>query len=247
MSDTTTTKTMEELVMEIPIEKVVQPTIPVDITIGEAADLHRYATEDKEALMARGLNPDLIDELTPRAKFLQDKQSEWNAVYQSALTNTKEWEAKINEASLLQRELKYDFQFALRNNKEALRKLRNIIDGSGNTDLMQDMSDYPKLAAEYSDEFAAINFDNNKLTRADALSHELFDLRDKVDGTKNSSKKQEKQMRDRAYTYLKELADEIRAYGKYAFWDDENRQKKYSSEYIRIKNNKNNNSDKVEN
>ncbi|WP_321515700.1 hypothetical protein [Marinifilum fragile] len=46
---------------------------------------------------------------------------------------------------------------------------------------------------------------------------------------------------------MEELVDEIRAYGKYAFWDDENRQKKYSSEYIRIKNNKNNNSDKVEN
>ncbi|WP_282013737.1 hypothetical protein [Marinifilum flexuosum] len=247
MTDTTTTKSMEEMVMEIPVEQIVQPTIPVKITIGEAADLHRYATEDKEALVARGLNPELIDELGPRAKFLQDKQSDWNAVYQAAVTNTKEWESKIHEANLLQRELKHDFQFALRNNKEALRKLSNITDGSGNTDLMQDMSDYPKLAAEYPDEFVAIKFDNNKLTRANALSHELYDLRDKIDGAKSGSKRTEKIMRDRSYTYLKQLVDEIRAYGKYAFWDDEKRQKLYSSEYLRIKNNRNNNSDEVEN
>ncbi|WP_180335638.1 hypothetical protein [Labilibaculum filiforme] len=40
-------------------------------------------------------------------------------------------------------------------------------------------------------------------------------------------------MRDRAYTYLKQLVDEIRTYGKYAFWNDEEKQKRYTSEYLR--------------
>ncbi|PKQ66469.1 hypothetical protein BZG01_10595 [Labilibaculum manganireducens] len=40
-------------------------------------------------------------------------------------------------------------------------------------------------------------------------------------------------MRDRACTYLKQLVDEIRAYGKYAFWNDEEKQKRYSREYQR--------------
>jgi hypothetical protein len=234
-NDETTTRNIEELVMEIPIEDIIQPTIPVDITIGEAADLHRFASEDQEALVARGMNTALIDELTPRARFLQDKQSDWNAVYQSALTNTQEWENKIEEANLLHRELKHDFQFALRNDEEALRKLKNITHGSGNTDLMQDMSDFPKLATEFTNELSAINFDNSKLERANALSHELYDLRDRVGGAKNNSARLEKQMRDRAYTYLKVLVDEIRAYGKYAFWNNEKRQKKYSSEYQRNK------------
>jgi len=247
MTETTTTKTIEELVMEIPKEDIVQPTIPVKITIGEAADLHRYATEDKEFLIAKGLTEEMIEDLSPRAKFLQDKQSEWNAVYQTALTNTQAWEGKIDEANLLQRELKNDFQFALRNNNDALLKLRNITEGSGNTDLMQDMSDYPKLATEFSSELEAIKFDNTKLLRANELSHELYDLRDKVDGAKSSSKREEKIIRDKAYTYLKQLVDEIRAYGKYAFWNDEKMQKRYSSDYLRKKNNKNNEPEENEN
>jgi len=233
-------KTLDELVLEIPMDELVIPTIPVKVVVAEAADLVRYASEDKQALLNRGLNEEFIEELTLRAKLLQDKESIWHAKYESALTNTEEWEAKIDEANLLQRELKYDFQFAFRKNENALRKLKNITDGNGNADIMQDMSDYPKLAAEYPGELAAINFDNSKLVRANSLSHELFDLRDKVDGAKNSSKRPEKEMRDRAYTYLKQLMDEIRDYGKYAFWNNEKRQKKYSSEYARLKNQRNN-------
>ncbi|WP_320017918.1 hypothetical protein [Labilibaculum manganireducens] len=55
----------------------------------------------------------------------------------------------------------------------------------------------------------------------------------KIDGVKNSKNRPEKLMRDRACTYLKQLVDEIRAYGKYAFWNDKEKQKRYSSEYQR--------------
>ena len=44
-----------------------------------------------------------------------------------------------------------------------------------------------------------------------------------------------KKMRDKAYTYLKEAVDEIRAGGKYVFWKNEKRLKGYRSEYHRRK------------
>lgn len=233
MTDVTTTKSIEELVQENPEDQIYSPTIPVYITIGEAGVLHQNALEDKEALLAKGLSEDKINELVPRAKFLQEKQSAWTAVYQSALTSTEEWEAKIDEASLLQRELRYDFQFAYRNHPDILTKLQNILDGNGNMDLIQDMSDYPAFAKQYPEPLKAILFDTTKTERAQQLSHELFDLMNKVDGVKNSKNRPEKLMRDRAYTYLKQLVDEIRAYGKYAFWNDQEKQKRYSSEYLR--------------
>lgn len=40
-------------------------------------------------------------------------------------------------------------------------------------------------------------------------------------------------MRDRAYIYLKEAVDQICEYGKYVFWEDEDRLEKYASEYYR--------------
>ncbi|WP_372641399.1 hypothetical protein [Ancylomarina sp.] len=230
---TTTTKTIEELVIESTQDKIVSPIIPVDITIGESGTLNRYATEDEEVLLAKGLKEGLIQQLIPSAKFLQDKQSAWIAVYQSALSSTQQWEAKIDEARLLQRELKHDFQFAYRNHPDILKKLKNIVDGNGNMDLIQDMSDYSAFAKQYPEPLAAIFFDTTKADRAKHISLDLTDLINTVDGVKNSKNRPEKLMRDRAYTYLKQLVDEIRAYGKYAFWNDEEKQKRYSSEYLR--------------
>lgn len=246
MTDTTTnTKTIEERVMEIPKEEVVKLTIPVKTAIREAGKLQSYATEDKEALIARGLAPEKIEELGVRADFLSDKETIWTRKYDTGITNTKAWDEKVAEASLLQRELKHDFQFAFRNNKEALRRLKKVTDGRGNDDLAQDMSDYPGLGAEYPDELAAIKFDNNKLVRANELSDELNNLLRVVNGAQNSSLRPEKEMRDRAYTYLKLLVDEIRSYGKYAFWNDEEKQRRYASEYLR-NNREKSSKDKIE-
>ncbi|WP_143470467.1 hypothetical protein [Labilibaculum filiforme] len=235
MTDLATTKPIEELVLEITDEQIVSPTIPVYITIGEAGQLHRNALEDKDALLAKGLTLEKIEDLNSRALFLQDKQSDWIAVYESAQSNTEKWDQVYEEASLLQKELKYDFLFAYRNNEKILTQLNNIIDGNGKMDLIQDMSDYPKLAKQYPEPLKLINFDNSKLEKSDRFSHELYDLWQKIDGAKNSTYRPEKIMRDRAYSYLKQLVDEIRTYGKYAFWNDEEKQKRYTSEYQRRK------------
>lgn len=150
MTDTTTTKSMEELVMEIPVEQIVQPTIPVKITIGEAADLLGYATNDKEALIAKGLTEEMLTDLGLRSRFLKEKQGDWVAVYQSSLSNTKEWNEKLEEAKLLDRELEHDFQFAFRKNTKALQVLKITLDGEGSSDLMQDLSNYPKISQTIS-------------------------------------------------------------------------------------------------
>ena len=235
MTDVVPEKTIEEEVLNITKNNIITPTVPVDIAIGEAGKLHQSAMEDKVALLAKGLSEDKIKELTPRAKFLQEKQSIWISVYQSALSNTEAWEAKIDEGRLLQRELKHDFQFAYRNHPDILKRLKNIVDGSGNMDLIQDLSDYSAFAIQYPEPLTAILYDTNKTVRAKQLSLDLVDLMNQVDGVKDSKNRPEKIMRDRAYTYLKQLVDEIRAYGKYAFWNDEEKQKRYSSEYQRQK------------
>ena len=233
MTEVTATKTIEEEVLEYKEDKIVSPTIPVDITIGEAGQLNQFGTEDEPELLAKGLKEGLIQQLTPRAKFLQEKQSIWISVYQSALSNTEAWEEKIDDGRLLQRELKHDFQFAYRNHPDILKRLDNIIDGSGNMDLIQDLSDYSAFAIQHPEPLTAILFDNTKTERAKQISLDLVDLMNQVDGVKNSKNRPEKIMRDRAYTHLKQLVDEIRAYGKYAFWNDEEKQKRYSSEYLR--------------
>ena len=45
-----------------------------------------------------------------------------------------------------------------------------------------------------------------------------------------------KDIRDRAYIYMKMAVDEIRATGQYKFWRDEDRKKGYVSAYFKKKN-----------
>jgi hypothetical protein len=45
-----------------------------------------------------------------------------------------------------------------------------------------------------------------------------------------------KEMRDKAYTYMKQAIDEIRSTGQYVFWRDADRKKGYASTYFRKKN-----------
>jgi hypothetical protein len=162
MTDVVTTKTINELVIEIPGNQIISPTIPVDITIGEAGKLHQNTMEDIVELLARGLSEESIHQLIPRAKFLQNTQS--------ALTSTEQWEAKIDEGRLLQRELKNDFQFAYRKHSDILKKLKNIVDGNGNMDLIQDLSDYPAFANQHSEPLTAILFDTTKTERAKQIA-----------------------------------------------------------------------------
>lgn len=247
MSETNTSKSMEELVMQIPVEQVVKPTIPVDVTIQEANKLHAYASQDKEALIAKGLTEEMIADLGVRSRFLLAKQNIWVSVYQSTLSNTQEWNKKIEEGRLLQRELQHDFQFALRKNTKALRVLQITLDGNRDSDTIVDLGSYPEIAKQYPEELKEIKFDQSKLTRAASIAEELMALQEKADGVQNSSERPEKDMRDRAYTYLKQLVDEIRSYGKYAFWNDEEKQRRYASEYARQKNERNKKEEETEN
>ncbi|MCT4644733.1 MAG: hypothetical protein N4A74_07090 [Carboxylicivirga sp.] len=54
-----------------------------------------------------------------------------------------------------------------------------------------------------------------------------------INGERDENSKPLKEMRDRAYIYLKEAVDQICEYGKYVFWEDEDRLEKYASEYYR--------------
>lgn len=246
MSETNTSKSMEELVMQIPVEQVVKPTIPVDVTIQEANKLHAYASQDKEALIAKGLTEEMIADLGVRSRFLLAKQNIWVSVYQSTLSNTQEWNKKIEEGRLLQRELQHDFQFAFRKNTKALQVLQITLNGNRDSDTIVDLGSYPEIAKQYPEELEEIKFDQSKLTRAASIAEELMALQEKADGVQNSSERPEKDMRDRAYTYLKQLVDEIRSYGKYAFWNDEEKQRRYASEYLRNNREKNSKRDKIE-
>ena len=73
----------------------------------------------------------------------------------------------------------------------------------------------------------------SRLDLADEYASSLGTLLATANGVREQNDKPAKEMRDRACTYLKEAFDEICEYGKYVFWEDEEKVERYSSAYFR--------------
>lgn len=235
MTETRNPKTIEEKVTELLKDQITHPTIPVDIFLIEVENLFNYATKDKDLLVANGLDANLIDELPPAIALLQDRQSQWIQVFNGKSITLEEWANESKDGYNLQRELQHVFKFAYRKDAKLLAQVNRIADGSGHADMVQDLSDYAVIGKANPEPLNLVKFDLTKLDKADEYSHSLRTLLGKVNGIRKNSDKEEKEMRDRAYTYLKNIVDEIRDFGKYTFWEDEAKMKLYTSEYHRKK------------
>jgi hypothetical protein len=116
-----------------------------------------------------------------------------------------------------------------------LSRVSDIADGSGHADMIQDLNDLAVLGKANSEFLTAIGFDLSLLDTAASVADELADLLATANGDK-VEKNASKTIRDKAYTHLKELVDEVRAAGKYLFWRNPNRLKGYTSEFWKRKN-----------
>lgn len=214
-------------------EKVSALRIPVDIFAQEALNLSYYALGDKELLVAKGLPTESIDSLPVRVGAMQYAQSEWLAVSKSKSEAAKEWNGVSEKASALHRELLHDFRFAYRNSKELKMLVDKIAGGNSNADMIQDLSDMYALGKANPDQLLVINKDMSRLDLAAEYAGTMGTLLAAANGVREDNDKPAKEMRDRAYTYVKESVDEICEYGKYVFWEDEEKLEKYSSAYFR--------------
>jgi hypothetical protein len=108
--------------------------------------------------------------------------------------------------------------------------------------MIQDLNDIAVLGRENPEPLTAIGFDLTQLDMAATRADELADLLAEANGDK-ADPNESKIIRDKAYTQMKSLVDEIREAGKYVFRKDKNRLKGYSSDYWRKQNRKKSNDD----
>lgn len=226
-----------ETIKAIPNNKVQLPGMPVDAALQEAENLYHWSTDDAPTLAKVGITQELINDLPVRAGALREAQSLWFKDRYSQQEAQKEWKLKSPEAFDLRDELVHAFRFAFRKDKILLGRVDAIADGSSNADMIQDLNDLAVLGKSHKKELEAIGFDMTLLDTAAAKADEMADLLAAANGDRNEQS-EAKLIRDKAYTYMKELVDEIRDAGKYLFWKNPERYKGYTSEFIRRKNRK---------
>jgi len=174
----------------------------------------------------------MINDLPPRAGACREAQSIWNKDYRSQQEAQKQWAEQSPLAYEFVMDLLQTMRFGYRKDPALLSRVSAITEGSGHADMIQDLNDIAVLGRENPDPLTAIGFDLDQLDLAATRADELADLLAEANGDK-ADQNESKVIRDRAYTHLKKLVDEIREAGKYVFRKDKNRYKGYISQYRR--------------
>ena len=213
-------------------EDVKKPNMPVGEAVQEAENLVAWCQDDKAKLIKASLEWQLVDDLPLRAGACRYAQSIWAKESQSKEEAQKEWNAKSPGAFDLRDDLVHHFTFAFRKVPELVSKVQIIREGYSHADMLQDLSDLSVLGKENLQLLKAIGFDTKQLTKAtetaDTLSVVLANANGEAGDDGNA-----KEMRNRAFTLMKQAVDEIREVGQYVFYRDSDRKKGYISQYLK--------------
>ncbi|WP_062057557.1 hypothetical protein [Aquimarina longa] len=217
---------------EIAPNEVKTPNMPVDNALQEAENLHVWSGVDKNILINKsGLNWKLFGEDIPiRAGALRHAQSLWVSERYSQEEANRMWKEKSPNAYEMRDDLLNDFRYAFRKNPELLSRVREINNGTGNADMIQDLSDLSALGKKNAEKLTAAKFDLRILDIAAKLSNDIAKLLAEANGATQENSKA-KVLRDKAFSHLKEAVDEVRMAGKYVFRKNPERYKGYISTY----------------
>jgi hypothetical protein len=220
----------EKEIAAISDQHVKLPNMPVGEAVQEAENLFAWCQDDKAALTKAGLDWALVDDLPLRAGACRYAQSLWKRDSKTSEEAEKEWKSKSPAAYDFRDVLLHDFTFAMRADNELIAKVQAIREGSSRADMLQDLSDLDVLGRANPGLLKKVGFDMKKLAQAATMADDLsavLALANGEDGNDDNAK----EMRDKAYTYMKQAIDEIRTTGQYVFWRDDNRSKGYISTY----------------
>ena len=211
-------------------DAVIEPTIPVAVALQEAEDLFVWCAADREVLTRAGLSWTLVESLPVRVGATRYIQSEWQREYNSQADAQRRWKEQSPAGFELRDELVHHCLHAFYALPDLYAHTQRIAEGSGASDMIQDLSDLAALGRANRQSLEKVGVNMALFDQASALSVSLSDLLAQSNGERLSGNKL-KDARDRAYSYLKQAVDEIRRHGQYVFYRNDARKKGYVSRY----------------
>lgn len=217
-------------------EMIENPRLPIAVALQEANDLHTLLVEDPSvvpALLSVGLAREDVDALAPAIAFTRDAQSRWVVARDRSKPEAqREREARGGD---LRAEILSAGMWSLRSDRAALGTLAAISEGEGLADLVQDLHDLAELVDRKRDAFIADQtFDAPaSAEKARSLASEIsagIGLA-QIDGDAQKAR----DLRDRAFTHLAHVVDELREAGRHAYRHDPRMRRHFTSRYLERK------------
>ena len=162
------------------------------------------------------LTLDEIRALRDKIELLRLLQSRWLAAYQSQQKATISFNQHAAEAVQHKQTLLRFFDLRFRNNLEGQKRLSAIREGSGDADLIQDVSDLLLLCVEHKDAIASAPRGEAAVA---ARLHELSPLLARLlaDKTLSPETLRARKLRDAAYTLVMNIERRLRTAAEYWF------------------------------
>ena len=218
----------------IPKEQIKSCGMPIGIYVDEAEGLHNQATHDLPKLMTVGMPAKLLEKLLPYTKALRTAQRNWEGMTSDRKQVKKVWKAEAPAFFKFRRDLIDHMDFAYRNDEAVLKKLEAIKEGDSHADSIQDMANLAVLGKAHPEPLRAIKFDLTLLDIAASDADRMAGVLGAVNGQMYVDD-DSKVIRDKAFTLLKGVVDEIRNYGRFVFRNEPDHLRSYSSKYCRDK------------
>ncbi|MCZ4695488.1 hypothetical protein DWB61_11775 [Ancylomarina euxinus] len=225
---------MEEIKV-FPREKIKNFTTPISIYLNEADNLHTRANLDLLQLQEVGMSADLLDRLKHLTTALRRAQVNWKELKTEKQKAQSIWKQESKTLYELRKDLLEGMSFAFRKDENLMQHLREIKKGRNQADDIHDLSRLAVLGTRNLHLLEAIHFDISLCDKAAKASSRFAHILGAVNGHLYVED-EIKITRDKAYSLLKEVVDELRAYGRFAFRKKPNQQKSYTSSYIHKRN-----------
>lgn len=233
MSSTSDYNELLPEIQAIPTAEILIPNMPINVFVQEAEDLYHWSLVDQAILVSGGLSPEMITALQARAGACREAQSLWNKERNTRMEAEQAWKEAGPIAFGMRDQLIHSFRYAFRKDPGLLGRVDEIALGDTNSDMVQDLNDLSILGKANLASVTAVGVTTGELDDAANAADKLGSLLGATNGERDTVS-DAMIIRDKAYTYLKQLVDEIRECGKYKFWRNPDRLKGYNSDYWKL-------------
>lgn len=206
------------------------PKIPIATFLQEAADLHLWSLEDQQELVTVGVVQEYFDTLPARIGALRHAESIYKERRSGRGDARQTYKNLRPQAIALRAKLQHAYTYAFREREDLLIAVRAIKQGSGVSDLIQDLSDLVVLGQSNVTLLSEINFNANALPKAEEIIVALSTAHAEAKHTKATDQDQ-LILRNKAFTYFKIAVDGIRKVGQYVYRDNPAKKAGYLSAY----------------
>ncbi|MBN2344481.1 MAG: hypothetical protein JXX29_01715 [Deltaproteobacteria bacterium] len=204
--------------------------IPVEVAAAEGIQLALAAAEDREALRGAGMNLQVVDDLRLRADALAFAGARYQMAIDTDPDAAKKWKSESPKGYDVRRYLLKFMSFAFRKDERLSAQITRIKEGRGHKDMVLDLLSLSLLAEENMALLAQMPlFDRGTVQDARELHNRLGELL----AMSSLDPKEVNEARDifhRIWTYYKQLADDVKAYGQFLF-EGTDRYTRYVSDY----------------